>query len=267
MMDGNSDRIEAIVALRGAGRGAVGRERIRLLEQVIRLGSITKAAQEVGISYKGAWEALNAVNNLLPRPAVIAQAGGRRGGGAIVTDDGKALIAAFHQMEAQMERVAALFPAGGTTLDAPELLRRLGMRTTARNAFRCRVEEIRLGGVNAEIGLRLSERATLTALITVESLRDLGIGLGQDVTALVASSFVVVAEGGEEPRATTRNRLSGIVSRRTDGPVSSELCLDLGDGKTIAATVTRESAQSLQLEPGDCAWAMFKASHVVLAID
>jgi molybdate transport system regulatory protein len=266
-MDGNGDRVEAIVALRGAGRSAVGRERIRLLEQVIRLGSISKAAQEVGISYKGAWEALNAVNNLLPRPAVAAQAGGRRGGGAVVTEDGLALIAAFHQMEAQLERVAALFSAGGTTLDAPELLRRLGMRTTARNAFRCRVEEIRLGGVNAEIGLRLTDQATLTALITVESLRDLGIGLGQDVTALVTSSFVVLAEGGAEPQATARNRLAGIVSRRTDGPVSSELCLDIGGGKTIAATVTRESAQSLRLNPGDSAWALFKASHVILAID
>ncbi|SEH44293.1 TOBE domain-containing protein [Magnetospirillum fulvum] len=266
-MDGNGDRVEAIVALRGSGRGAVGRERIRLLEQVARHGSISKAAQSVGISYKGAWEALNAVNNLLPRPAVAAQAGGRRGGGAIVTEDGLALIAAFHQMEEQLERVAALFSQGGDTLDAPALLRRLGLRTTARNAFRCRVEEIRLGGVNAEIGLRLTEHATLTALITVESLRDLDIRLGQDVTALVTSSFVLLADGVSEPQASTRNRLAGIVSRRADGPVSSEICLDIGGGKTIAATVTRESAEAMGLTPGRPAWALFKASHVILAID
>jgi len=266
-MDGNGDRIEAMVALRGSGRGAVGRERIRLLEQVARLGSISKAAQAVGISYKGAWEALNAVNNLLPRPAIAAQAGGRRGGGAVVTEDGLALIAAFHQMEEQLERVAALFSDGGATLDAPALLRRLGTRTTARNAFRCRVEEIRLGGVNAEVGLRLTDQATLTALITVESLHDLGIGVGQDVTALVTSSFVVLAEGVTEPNATARNRLAGTVSRRTDGPVSSEICLDIGGGKTIAATVTHDSAEALGLLPGRPAWALFKASHVILAID
>ncbi|CCG41456.1 TOBE domain-containing protein [Magnetospirillum molischianum] len=266
-MDGNGDRVEAIVALRGSGRSAVGRERIRLLEQVVQFGSISKAAQAVGISYKGAWEALNAVNNLLPRPAVVAQAGGRHGGGAVVTDDGLALIAAFHQMETQLERVAALFSDDGTTLDAPALLRRLGMRTTARNTFRCRVEEIRLGRVNAEVGLRLTDMATLTALITIESLRDLGIRLGQDVTALVTSSFVMLAEGVNEPKATARNRLPGTVVRRTDGPVSSEICLDIGGGKTIAATVTRESADALALFPGRFAWALFKASHVIIAID
>lgn len=261
------NKIEAILALRVGSRSPVGRERIALLEAVDSHGSITKAAQTVGLSYKAAWDAVNAVNNLLPRPAVTAQTGGRHGGGAVVTADGKALIAAFHLLEERLARVAALFEADEAPVDPTILLRSLGMKTSARNAFGCTVTEIRRGGVNAEVILRLSDTVTLAATITEESLLDLGIVPGRPVTVLVKAPFVMLATGAEAPRVSARNRIPGTVRRRTDGPVSTEITLDIGGGKVLTAVVTRDGADELGLRPGAPAWALIKASHVILAVD
>lgn len=261
-------KVEAMLALRGGGRSAVGRERIALLEAVETHGSISRAAQAVGLSYKAAWDALNAVNNLLPRPAIVGQTGGRHGGGAQVTEEGHSLIALFRLMEDRIARAAALLnDPGQGRADPIELLWRLGMKTTARNAFRCTVTEIHEGGVNCEVVMTLGEHTTLNAVITRESLIDLEIRIGNAVMALIKSSFVMLATGSSAPLVSTRNRIPGIVTYREDGEVNSEISLSVGNGKSITAIVTREAADDLGLHPGAPAWALFKASHVILAVE
>jgi len=266
-MDGDSDRIEATLALRRSGRGTVGRDRIRLLEELSRHGSIAGAAEAVGLSYKGAWEALNAVNNLLPCPAFAAQSGGRHGGGASLTAEGEALIRAFHLLEERLERVSALLATGSPGFDPPQVLSRIGLRTTAGNAIRCRVEAIRPDGVNRAVTLRLNQTARLTALITAESGDDLALVPGQDVTALISASLVLLASGATPPLGSSANRLAGRVSHRDDGPVGSGIGIDLGEGKTLSALITRAAADEMALAPGDPVWALVQAAHVILAID
>jgi molybdate transport system regulatory protein len=267
MVDG--PKIEAVLALKGGGRSPVGRERIALLRAVAEHGSITKAAQAVGLSYKAAWDALNAINNLMARPAVTAQTGGRHGGGAVVTEEGRALIEAFGLLEDRLARAAALLAeAGGDhPFDPLALIGSLGMKTSARNALRCIVADIREGGVTAELILRATERVTLAALITKDSVRELGIVPGLPVTALIKASSVLLAPGEDPPRVSARNRIHGRVMRRDDGPVSSEVTLNIGDGKTLTATLTKDGAEDLGLQPGCVAWALFKASHVIIAVD
>lgn len=259
-------KVEAMLALRREGP-LVGRDRIELLEAVETHGSITKAARAVGLSYKAAWDALNAVNNLLPRPAIQGQTGGKQGGGAKVTEDGKALIANFRLLEERLACVAeALAGEASGTNDPLSLLWSLGMKTSARNAFRCTVTEIKPGAVNAEIIMRLSASCSLTAIITMESLHDLGIAVGREVMALVKSSFILLAAGDDAPRISARNRVAGTVARREDGAVSTEFALDIGEGKSLIAVITRDGAEDLDLTPGDRAVALFKASHVILAV-
>ena len=69
--------IDSVLAWRAGGRLLVGRERIALLEAVMEHKSITKAAEVTGFSYKTAWDAVNAINNLLPRPAQRGATGAR----------------------------------------------------------------------------------------------------------------------------------------------------------------------------------------------
>src|SRR5208282_6662 len=62
------------------GRKFVGRDRIDLLEAIGRLGSISRAAKEVNLSYKTAWEAVDLMNNLAQKPLLIRAIGGQHGG-------------------------------------------------------------------------------------------------------------------------------------------------------------------------------------------
>ena len=67
----------------------LGGDRIALLEKIDELGSITKAAKAVGISYKNAWDTVNLINNLAEKPLVNRSAGGKGGGGTSLTAEGK----------------------------------------------------------------------------------------------------------------------------------------------------------------------------------
>jgi len=49
--------------------------------------------------------------------------------------------------------------------------------------------------------------------------------------------------------------------------VNSEISLAIDAGKTITATITRESAEALHLSVGKPVIALIKASHVILAVE
>src|SRR5262245_37562390 len=82
------------------GRGAtLGNARIRLLEAVDRLGSISKAARLVPMSYKTAWDALDDLDNLADHPVIERSVGGTGGGGTRLTGYGRKLVAMFRAVE------------------------------------------------------------------------------------------------------------------------------------------------------------------------
>ena len=55
----------------------LGADRIVLLETIDELGSISKAAKAVGMSYKTAWQLINTINNLSERAIVERTTGGK----------------------------------------------------------------------------------------------------------------------------------------------------------------------------------------------
>jgi molybdate transport system regulatory protein len=77
----------------------------------------------------------------------------------------------------------------------------------------------------------------------------------------------VVLAKGEGLRTSARNQIPGVVATREDGAVNSEIGLDIGGGKTLTATITLESAESLELRVGDAVTALIKAPHVILAVE
>ncbi len=257
--------------LRGAltverpGQARMGAERVALLAAIGRTGSIAAAAREVGLSYKAAWDAVQAMNNLFARPVVTAAPGGRTGGGALVTTEGEQVIAAFAAIEDGLSRVLSTLETR-LALHPADILWSLMMKTSARNVYRCTVTALTQGEVSAEVQMDLGGGQILTAVITERSLSDMGLSPGAEVFALVKSSFVILARGDELAQLSVRNRLGGTVASRTDGQVNSEIVLDMGGGKTLAATITRESAETLALQPGDRATALVKASHVIVAL-
>jgi molybdate transport system regulatory protein len=251
----------------GRARGRVGVDRVALLAAVRDTGSISAAARTVGLSYKAAWDAVQVMNNLFERPLIEAAPGGKVGGGAQVTAAGTLVLETYAAAEAAWAAVAQRLAAGVASTNPSSILWSIGMKTSARNALRGTVTHIKPGAVNSEVTLEIAPGVEMVATVTRTSVDTLELAGGTPAIALVKSSFVVLAPGSEPLRTSARNCLAGTVATREDGPVSSEITLDLAAGKTLTATLTRESADHLDLTPGTPALALIKASHVILAVE
>ncbi len=261
--------IEALVTLKGDEAASVGRDRIRLLETVARAGSISAGARAAGITYKAAWDALDAMSNLFGTPLLVTRAGGAAGGGATLTPTGIRVIEAFRRLEAEMARVLrSLEPElAGTGVTPLNLVSGLLMKTSARNALRGTIDNILSDALSAEVAVAISRDTTIHALVTQQSLRELGLCVGRDVVVLIKAPFVVISTAEDRPQVSMSNRVAGTVRRCEVSAVNAEVVLDIGDGKTLAASITAHSAKSLGIEVGKPAWALFDAAHVILAID
>ena len=78
--------------------------RIVLMERIIEHGSITKAAKSMEMSYRHAWELIDSMNSQAPEPFVLTSTGGKKGGGTIVTDEGKRAIKKFWKAYSALEK-------------------------------------------------------------------------------------------------------------------------------------------------------------------
>ncbi|RQH05698.1 TOBE domain-containing protein [Paraburkholderia dinghuensis] len=253
-----------------------GATRIALLAAIGETGSITGAAKAVGMSYKGAWDAIDAMNNLAGVPLVERAAGGKGGGGTTLTPRALRLIDTWRAIEREhrrfLERAAAASGLGGAdstqAFDSDwALLSRFSLRTSARNQLYGTVAAIEYGEVNDEVSMTLPGGQTVVAVVTRESTEALGLAVGAAAVALVKASSVVLVAGEEAAtRLSARNRLAGAVGHVRRGAVNAEVTLDLPGGTVIAAVVTDASVDALGLVAGVAATAVFKASSVILGV-
>lgn len=241
--------------------------RIALLEQIARTGSITAAAKAVGLSYRAAWDAVAAMNNLADRPLVEGSVGGRHGGGTTLTERGAELVHSFRALEAEHRRFLDSLNEAQRRADGDlRVLRRLTMQTSARNQFAGRITRLTRGQVNDEVELALSGGETLAATVTHGSSESLGLVEGGDVMALIKASAIIIAvDDGAPLRLSARNRLHGQVTAVQVGAVDCEVMIDLRGGNTVVAVITRTSVDALGLTEGSRIVALFKASAVILA--
>jgi molybdate transport system regulatory protein len=86
----------------------LGIGRLELLEHIAALGSISKAAQAMGMSYKRAWDLVSSMNAQAASPFVTTQTGGSKGGGAAITEAGQEAIAAFKALQLRFQEFMAL---------------------------------------------------------------------------------------------------------------------------------------------------------------
>ena len=91
----------------GKGAPAIGPGKAELIERIGKTGSISGAARAMGMSYRRAWQLVEALNRDFREPIVTTAIGGTRGGGAHVTPFGRRVVAAFRAMEGKASAVIA----------------------------------------------------------------------------------------------------------------------------------------------------------------
>jgi molybdate transport system regulatory protein len=76
-----------------------------LLEQIAICSSLSEAARRLHFSYRRAWLLIDGMNTRWPKPLVKTATGGKRGGGTIVTDMGHHVLAAYRDIQLQVEHL------------------------------------------------------------------------------------------------------------------------------------------------------------------
>jgi molybdate transport system regulatory protein len=259
--------LEGSIWFQKAENRFLGGDRIALLEKIDKLGSISSAAKAAGISYKTAWHLVNMMNNLSEKPLVDRMTGGKGGGGTILTREGKKIIEQFRVVQEEHRKfLQNLEGRLGNTNTLYQFLKNISMKISARNVFSGTVEKVTRGAVNAEVILRLKGETRITSIITIGAVDNLGLKEGMSAYAIIKSSSIIIAKELLDAKLSARNILPGKISKLIEGPVSTEVDLEIGEGNIISAIITHGSSEKLALKEGDTACSVFKASSVIIGV-
>ena len=77
----------------------LGPGKVDLLQAIHDTGSIAAAGRVMGMSYKRAWMLVEAMNAAFRDPLVASARGGAKGGGAVVTPAGQAVLQQYRALE------------------------------------------------------------------------------------------------------------------------------------------------------------------------
>lgn len=255
------------ISFRSGQQSWGSQRRMALLHAIGQEGSISAAAKKIGLSYKAAWDAVDTMNNLAGEPLVLRSTGGHRGGGATLTERARELIQLYHALNQEHERfMAQLVKASTQSAQNLELIQHMMIQTSARNKLLGIVDRIKPGAVNDEVTLTIGDGIQIIATITSESVQNLGLQPGKRALAFIKASSVIVGAPGGDLKLSARNQLPGRISRIVPGAVNAEVCIELESGQVIAAMVSLESLDTMGLEEEQAAYAIFKASSVMLGV-
>ena len=274
---GASGSLVGRLAFEGAAGVLLGDKRIRLLEAIALHGSLNRAARAVPLSYKAAWDALDEMNNLAEAPLVVRTIGGAGGGGTRLTEHGLRLVALYRAMESSqqdlLDRVsspralaAAVAASNDDAGELRTLLRRMSMRTSARNQLAGTVLGVRTAGGLSQVRLRLEGDEELVAAITPESAETMALRPGSAAYALVKAPWVRITASAPR-RSTLRNAYEGTIAQVQTGAARLQIVLTTAGGRSIAASMAKASrvVGMRRMKVGDAAWAGFATESVILA--
>ena len=239
-------------------------KRIELLKAIKQTGSINKAATLVPMSYKSAWEAVEAMNNLSISPIVTRETGGAGGGGTTLTQYGENLLTTYSLLKEEqrkfIENLNRITDLNSGTL---KTIKRLSMQISARNQIIGTIEKISLGAVNAEIQMKLKSGKSIVSIITNSSVENLGLAINDEVVAVIKSSNVLLSTQ-TNLKLSARNSLNGNIEEINIGSVNAEVVVNIGNEDKIVAIVTTNSIENMGLKVGASVDVIIKASDIMI---
>lgn len=138
------------------------------------------------------------------------------------------------------------------------------MSLSIRNQIAGTVTAVTVGEAMATVNVRLEGGQDITAAITADAVKDLGITGGSSVKALVKATEVALATGPVEG-LSIRNQLPGTVAHVAVGPAMASVKVDV-DGGGLTAAVTADAVEELGLAAGSSVVALIKATEISLAV-
>ncbi|MBS0909749.1 TOBE domain-containing protein [Tatumella sp. JGM118] len=234
--------------------------RIRLLLAIEQTGSITRGARLADISYKTAWDAIDAMNTLAEQTIVERVAGGKGGGGAHLTVYGRRMLQLYQLLEQIQQKAFDVLQEDGLPLNSLlGAISRFSLQTSARNQLFGTVADRHTDGVLETITVLLGDQKTrVQVTITHGSGERLQLTPDKEVLVLIKARWLNVHH-----RPTTQeNQFPVTISAITPGPAGSEILMQLANGEALCATLPPGDTG---FTAGQSAWASFDAANALLA--
>jgi molybdate transport system regulatory protein len=167
------------------GKPILGKGGAEILKEIEAQQSLTKAAVKLGMSYRYVWNYVQKIHKALGETVVETYKGGKTGGGgAKLTDVGKALLDEYVRLEGCL----------GEFLACTNNVEVKRMKLSARNQFKGKIISVEKGVITAKVKVEIKMPVTVTAVITKEAVEDLGLKVGDEVEAIVKSTEIMIAK-------------------------------------------------------------------------
>ncbi len=167
------------------GKPVLGKGGAEILRAIDNEQSLSRAAENLGMSYRYVWNYIQKIQNALGEKVVITFKGGKTGGGgAKLTEVGKALLEEYSRLESCLSE----FLVCSRNQEVKSL------KLSARNQLKGKIVSVEKGVITAKVKMEIDVPATVTAVITKEAVEDLDLKVGDKVTAVVKSTEIMVAK-------------------------------------------------------------------------
>lgn len=238
-----------------------------LLQAIDQTGSISQAAKSCRLSYKGAWQIIERANNAAPKVLIGTATGGSKGGGATLTESGRALLELFLDLQEQHRHFLALLNQNLLTkAETRLLLQRLAVKTSVRNQLFGTIARIDRGAVNAQVIVNLSGNLPVQIMPGLAVLDKLALKPGMEAVLLINPADIVLTTNAGDQKYSAANCLSGNVIRIQQNDIQSEVTALLSNGELLSCLVTEESLQALSLAVDTAVQLMFTANAPIVGL-
>lgn len=219
--------------------------RIALLKAIEQTGSLSQAAKQINISYKTAWDAINEINKLAPKPFLTTAIGGKNGGGTKLSAYAVRFIQLYDLLtQLQLNAFKILNDDKVPLDDILKATAKLSLQTSARNQLYGSVKQIKTNNIAGFITVKLSDEQTeLKVYITQQSVERLKLSEDKTVLLLIKAPLIELNE-------TSDNNLLVTVEEITTDGQWSEIAFVLPSGIKLYASKLTSEVEQLALAVG-----------------
>jgi len=167
------------------GKPLLGKGGAEILERIEKEQSLSKAAKELGMSYRYLWNYIKRMEKTVGAPVIETFRGGRAGGGgAKLTALGKSLLQDYRLVGGYLEEILSGMQHG---------IYRLQMG--AEKPLLGTVKAIKRKGKTAEITVEVKPPIAVTAFVSDEKAEELELKVGDNVEIWVRTWDLIIKKG------------------------------------------------------------------------
>ena len=237
------------------GKAFIGKGRVELLKNIQIYGSISKAAKQMKMSYKAAWDSVDIMNKLSNEPLVTKVTGGVGRGGTVITTYAKEIINAHDELknlhETYLENMSNLFDS---------LVIDLKNEKPVFSKLEGKITNIISNNQNSEIEIILNSKQKLVTIVNDEFLQKRELKVDKFVKLLIETNSIVITK--DKSSNSARNSLEGVVEEINDDGISTYLSIKCGENDFINAKITNSSYKNLSIKKQDKVFAFLKGYNI-----